>query len=517
MTKIRLLLMVGWTCLTVQACVPAATQDSQGTPTSNLESTGPAQAAAATLQPTHITPTALPSSTFIPTVQPSFDATIQPTRTPYPTYSPRTQPTSHPQSPQICRDPDPSYSPRFDPTVDKGPEALTQWIIASLNSGATYRQVVAAIPTEVSNYRTPLVRDLTGDQVDELLVQARADTLIVGCLDGQYRLLDDEAANGPAPSLVSSRDMNRNGIPDLVFDAYTTSGPITFVNIVEWDGSSFVPLIQACHGDNATQSSALARQLYWYQTDWLPRESGKCFPYPFVEGEASIEVRDTDGNGTLELVVTDHGPLSFDTLHSFGPWRGKTTVFEWDGLHFLYSSLTIDRPVYRFQALQDADREFLLGNYDQALSLYQDVIFSDKLQWWTPERIRYPIDVREAEAFDNPAPAPPEPDPAEYKALAAYTRYRIVLSHLARGWTSPARTVLQGLHTAFTGDPIGAPYVQAGDLLWTSFQETKDLASACGGVVEYFDQHPELLKPLGDSSHGQQSHIYAPEDTCPIR
>jgi hypothetical protein len=362
-----------------------------------------------------------------------------------------------------------------------------------------------------------LVRDLTGDHVDEFLVQARADTLIVGCLDGKYGLLDDEAANGPAPSLISSSDMNQNGIPDLVFDTETTSGPITFINIVEWDGSSFVPIIQACHGDNATQTSALARQLYWYQTDWLPREHGNCFPYPYVEGEASVEVRDTDGNGTQELVLTDDGPSSFDTLHSFGPWRGKTTVFEWDGFHFLYSSLTIDRPVYRFQALQDADREFLLGNYEQALSLYQDVIFSDKLEWWTPERIRYPIEVREAEAFNSPVPALPQPDPSEYKSLAAYARYRIVLNHLARGWITPAQTVLQGLHTAFKGDSIGAPYVQAADLLWTSFQENPNLASACGGVVEYFDQHPELLKPLGDSSHGQQSHIYAPEDTCPIR
>ena len=234
-----------------------------------------------------------------------------------------------------------------------------------------------------------------------------------------------------------------------------------------------------------------------------------------MDGVAAVQLSDTDGNGTQELVITDHGPVDFDTILSHGPWRARTTTFQWDGLHFLYSSLAGDPPVYRFQAVQDGDREFLLGDYDRSLSRYQDVVFSEKLEWWTAERISYPVDVRLAEAFNQATPVPAQPDPTEYKSLAAYARYPIVLNHLTRGWIAPAQTVLAGLHTAFSADPIGAPYVKAADLLWASFQETQDLASACAGVVEYFDQHPELVKPLGDFSHGQQSHIYAARGYLP--
>jgi hypothetical protein len=520
MAKIRLLIVLSGICLTIQACATEAAQDTHTTVAPDLGNSSPVSTSQATVQPIGVTPTTIPSPTSIDAVEPSYTPTTQPSPTPYPTYDPNKQPVRPTPPREVCRKPDPSYAPRFTLAFEQGPEAISSSIVEDLNSGASYDQLISAVPAGSDNpiyFEDPLVQDLTGDGVNELAVRSLADTFIFGCLDGEYRLLHDEASSGSAPSLLFTSDMNLDGIPDLVFAGQVTSGPMTVVNIVEWDGSSFVPLIQACHGDNARKTSALARQLYWYQTNWLPREPGQCFPYPYVDGVAEVQLRDLDGNGTQELVITDHGPSSFDSLYNFGPWRGKTTVFEWDGFHFLYSSLTIDRPDYRFQALQDADREFLLGNYDQALSLYQDVVFSDKLEWWTPERIRYPIDAREAEAFNTPAPATPQPDPSEYKALAAYARYRIVLNHIARGWTTPAQTVLEGLHSAFSGDVIGAPYVQAADLLWTSFQESQDLASACGHVVEYFDQHPELLEPLGNSSHGQQSHVYAPEDTCPVR
>jgi hypothetical protein len=358
------------------------------------------------------------------------------------------------------------------------------------------------------------------DGLEEIIVRDLYDFMAIGCLNGKIVVLLDYSseANGPAPSLVYKGDMNANGTPEVVLAFRATTGWNTVVDIFEWDGEEFAVLTKACHGFASDRTSRLARGLYWYETDWLPWEpTSPCQTAPMMNGRADIQVKDLDNNGTKELILRDFGPAHLDALYNFGPWRGKKVVFEWDGRHFLYSSLEIDPPEYRFQALQDAGRLFLLGDYDLALPLYQDVIFSDKLEWWSFDRTRNFADRFFTSLGDGPTPTLLPLDDSEYAPLAAYARYRIYLNHIARGWFPEAQTVLDGLRSRFSDDPVAAPYVEAANLFSTSFEATSDPAAACAVVIDYFRRAPELLAPLGDAYHGLQSHVYTPEDTCPLQ
>jgi hypothetical protein len=231
---------------------------------------------------------------------------------------------------------------------------------------------------------------------------------------------------------------------------------------------------------------------------------------------ASITITDIDGNGTKELVLKDYGPAGFDIIVNFGPWRGKRVVFTWDGLHFLLSFVEMDPPEYRFQALQDADRFFLMGDYDRALGYYQNVIFSKGLEWWSEERKDYERQTYYASLLEPPTPIPPDPDPNEYPTLAAYARYRILLLHLTLGWESDAKVIYDSLQQKFPQGVTGHQYASLATTLWSSYQRSGDLAAACSEVIEYVDGHQdEILYPLNPYHYGQ-SHRYTPEDICPI-
>jgi hypothetical protein len=502
--------------LALQSCSGA-----DGRSLTSLPSGTPSIVRTATANETRVqnmTTTATPARIQLP--QRAISNPPQPTRTPYPTYS-ASQTTPRPTPlPQHCRAPDPAYAPPFTLSDEDLPAAVVRKIIQALNDGASYEVIIAAIPgPEESYFDPPLLRDLTGDTFPELVITHANYVLVTGCLDNQYQSLLSWYG-GYWPELEFIGDMNNNGIPELVLTDEESTGWNTTVDLFEWNDDSFVNLIKACHGIfDPIQMSVLAEALYWYETNWLAFEpSDYCHEGPWMNGLATVDIRDLDGNGTRELIVTDHGPQHWDALFSFGPWRGRTVVFQWDGLHFLYSSLEIDPPEFRFQAVQDADRKFLLGDYDAALRLYQEAIFSNDLRSWTPSLHQYSWDLFFYQQEGGTPPTPPPPDPKEYPSLAAYARYRILLHHISRGWLSDAKTVLNSLRAKYPSDSPGGPCVEAGNLLWTTYQSQKDLPLACAKVIQYFRDHTALLDPLGNApEHGNQSHQYTPEDTCPFR
>ena len=356
--------------------------------------------------------------------------------------------------------------------------------------------------------------DLTGDGVKELIVYELFSTTVFGCVGGKHRIMldyidfDDSLTISPA-YIYAIQDLNRNGTPDIVFAYPKTTGWDTTVNILEWNGKDFVSLIQADHGENSIKTSRLANTLYWYEREWI---SGwfSSSNIPSMNGGADIEIRDIDGNSTQELILTDSGPAHPDMLYSFGPWRGKRVVFSWDGIHYLYSDLQMGPPEYRFQALQDADRLFLLGEYDAALALYQDVIFSDQLEWWTRERMDFIRDT----VWGKENIIEPKPNPDEYLHLAAYARYRILLHHISRGWFEEAEIVHKTLQEKFPEGSVGYEYAEMATFLWNEYHQSRNLESACDQIVEYVSSNTELLGFLETSS--LQSHIYVPEDLCPF-
>lgn len=180
-----------------------------------------------------------------------------------------------------------------------------------------------------------------------------------------------------------------------------------------------------------------------------------------------------------EIILYDGSPLLAD-YNGSAPWRRMTFYFKWDGQYFTLTKKFFDPPYYRFQAVEDADYAALDGAYDQALDLYQQVIFNDKLEWWTKERREYIGFKLIAEWQRKPFVAtPPAPDPNEYLYLSAYARFRIMVLHIVRGYESDAQVVYQTLLKKFPGDTPGSVFARMAEGFWETYQSTHSIGEAC--------------------------------------
>jgi hypothetical protein len=159
----------------------------------------------------------------------------------------------------------------------------------------------------------------------------------------------------------------------------------------------------------------------------------------------------------------------------------------------------------------------LQGAYDLALLRYQDAIFGDAPEWWSPERAEGLKVLWEIEqGAEVPTPSPSEPDPAEYDHLAAYARFRILLLYLLQGWESDAETVYTTLVGVYPEGAAGAVFAAMATEFWVAYQDTGSIGEACAEAIAVAEAHPEVLFYLGAVHHGGQSRIYMPGDVCPF-
>ncbi len=313
-------------------------------------------------------------------------------------------------------------------------------------------------------------------------------------MGGQYQMkgLIYETYHYAQPVIVTIQDMNLDGVNEIM----AIAGDDRFRNVflIQWGGSEF----QMLNLDPVLGFSACS-ELY-----------GPSWAYAL----------DTDDNGTLELVLKQTIPIWSEYTDGL-PWRKETRTCTWNGVSYVLTRTEIDTPPeYRFQAIQDGDRATLAGDYARALDLYQQAIFSDKLDWWSHDRRRYEVDA----GGYKPTPIPSlSPDPAEYPMLAAYARYRIMLLHTVRGYLSDAEIVYKTLQDKFPQGQVGHAYAEMATAFWDEFRLSKNLEQACAKAVEYATLHPvDVLSYLGNSEYstpyfGDQSLKYTPEDVCPFR
>jgi tetratricopeptide (TPR) repeat protein len=189
----------------------------------------------------------------------------------------------------------------------------------------------------------------------------------------------------------------------------------------------------------------------------------------------------------------------------------------WNGHEFVLNRLELAPPQYRFQAVQDGDRLAMLGDYARALDFYQQAIYDNQLDYWSPERKEQMDAVMQAEYEDNPTPTPPAPDRNEYPSLAAYARFRILLLHLLRGYLTEATTVYNTLLEKFPAGQPGHAFAEISQAFWEEYQVGQDMGLACRKAIDYAAAHPDILDYLGSYYHGSQSHHYQPEDICPFK
>jgi hypothetical protein len=455
--------------------LPTATQTTL--PTATPTATTPALASGASVTP-------LPT---IPTFTPTFDARTIVTVTPAPK----------------------AECPKEDPTVVAGfvtPNSNGYYDLFTADDVLTYLNSGGALAPFITNHAEPVsdiilgtIVDLTGDGVSEVVVRGLVRYDILGCENGKYQNLFELATYDFSMDLEDILDLNKDRIPELIFYSFSRYGYAN-IYIVGWDGNRFRSLIDL-------------------GTDTL---TGQIMDAVFATTyHKSI---DTNGDGLREIVAVYNvkelcnGMRGLDFCNGT-PTREQITVLSWNGQNYVdLKQENYAPPQYRFQAIQDGDWQTRYGNYARALSLYQEAIFNDRLEWWSPKRRDYDVHLRVSQYDTNPTVYPtPIFDNTEYPHLAAYAYYRIMLLHIVQGHESDAGTVYKTLQQKFSNDPHGHPNVEMATAFWEIYQSTHKMYDGCAVAIQYATEHPEILIPLGSDYHGSQSHIYVPADVCPFR
>jgi hypothetical protein len=499
--------------LIIAGCTP---QKISASPTPAL-ATSPRAKSITTLAAPTLTVIA-PTTTNTPTVLPSFTVTSRPsltriegptsTRTRKPTATPTAPPTST-DTPAItvqCPEEIPELVPDFQALLEDDYADIPGAILSFLNAGGRRQAVIDVFqasrlgdPAYIAQHFLEI--ELTGDKRPELVI-GYGNLYIFGCIQNAYQVMvtvrtDRGNFNDVDPRVETVRDLNVDGTPEIVITS--VFAPFTWVRIYQWDGEKFLNLV-----------------------------AGDTDPYLGDESVASmigaqVSFLDTDGNGTLEIILKGGIPSHLSLYYGGYPWRLETDTYRWNGEAFEFYRQEFGSPEYRFQAVQDGDRASLRGDYEQALGFYQEAIFNDQLEWWSQARRETELACFATPDCPTPTPAAPAPDPNEYYNLAAYARFRIMLLHILRGYLPEATIVYQTLQSKFPAGQAGYAFAEIATLFWDQYQSSLNIEQACNAVTQYVKAHPvDILAYLGNgeyevAAYGDQSLYYRPEDVCPFK
>ena len=437
------------------------------------------------LTPLHTPTESITPLPTIPTFTPTFDVSTILTVTPAP------KAECPKENPELVAD----FSIPDQDNCEAGGYCYTRTtaeeILSFLNRGGS----ISAVTTRLENINKVsgvfggnfIFSDLTNDSVPEFIFRDYSIIThihVFTCESGKYKLFT--APKDYPMNIHLIEDLNNNGIPELIISGGFCSGSgCVELGIYEWTGNTYRDL-----SDNQI----------------------------WISGPKSVEIKDYNSDGIKEIILTGEYPGSC-CMDLTTPWRFKTIVYSWDGNIYSESYVSFDKAQYRFQAVQDADREVMYGDFDIALTYYQEAIFSDQLEWWSRERRDFEVKLFNDSykpVTPTPLPYPPE-DKTEYPRLAAYAYYRIMLLHLVQGHETDATTVYNTLQQKFGSDQYGRPYVEMATAFWNAYQSTHKMYDGCAAAIQYAAEHPDILIPLGSDYHGAQSHIYVSEDVCPFR
>lgn len=341
-----------------------------------------------------------------------------------------------------------------------------------------------------------LYRDLTNDGVPEIVV-SRGPLYILGCKDGKYQTIftSEMSAHGTRQTIQYLSDLNKNGIPELMIMTDIGTQADSYYRLLEWKEDHFVDLLKIFGAGISGEE-----QHMW------------------VLAGGKIRYQDINQDGLIDIVLYQGSPLSADYFGS-APWRRYTQYFQWNGQNYTITDQFFDPPQYRFQAVEDADHAVMALDYDQAIDLYQQVIFNDRLEWWTIERRDY-IFQEKSQELSPLTMTPPAPDPNEYSYLSAYARFRIMVVHLLRGYDSDAQVVYQTLIDLFPEGTPGSIYAQMAEVFWKNYSVTHSASAACGEAraVAIWHEQEATQYFMDDYKHlGYPKENYTVQMLCPFQ
>jgi tetratricopeptide (TPR) repeat protein len=388
------------------------------------------------------------------------------TSTPAPTATPTPLPTA------ACP---PSGSPQLIQPAQflDYPAAIQQFLSAGGDVATLRSELMAwgALPSALNQENEAqqvISEDLTGDGAAEIAVAVmnpegpmlnRPTALLVfGCQAGAYVRLKEELPEdeemGIARLLRPFSDMNRDGVPDLIYVERSCGAHTCFetLHILVWDGAAF--------------SSLMGGQL--------------TMPYPTY----------TITPGRIEAQSGGIGSVGAE------PQRGYSEVWEWNGSVLTVTEQVWAEPTYRYHALLDGDRALLNGEYETAIAAYERVIDDDTLEEW-------------GGISGGMAPAD------ERDFLSAFARWRLVLTHLQMGDVSSAQAAYNQLQAEHPAGATGHDVTAMAETFWNIYLENDSVTASCKAVVAATSEDDPIIQ-FFNQSYGYANPWWEPVDLCPF-
>jgi hypothetical protein len=306
--------------------------------------------------------------------------------------------------------------------------------------------------------------DLTGTGQPEVIIgyadDESAKLLILGCDNGRYveRYRAENATRADdappsAPVLIAIRDINQNGMPDVVY------------------------ALQHCEQNRCDYHT----QVIAWQAN-LRRFAG------LISGgslsDTLPELIDTDDDQILELVVQLESVGDITT----GPLRTGMKIYDWNGTEYILSVIQPDPLRYQIQVIHEADRYLVANRFTDAIQLYQRALTDDSLRVW----------------LRNEAPI-----------LESYILYRMLLARAAENQMD-STLVYDRIIETFNGTEDAPPiYVAVAQAFWDEYIVVADVRLACATLRERLtDDLSEAVTYM--NRYGNRNPEYTAQDICPF-
>ncbi len=335
-----------------------------------------------------------------------------------------------------------------------------------LNQGGLLTSLLESIEdrqVELEPEQTGAVLDLDADGSEDLALILTGRDQVSGLSSGtlflflchrdRYELayISPPAEIPGLPSIEAGRDLNADGLPDLLISTENCGAHTCFENL------QVLSYLQG-RFENVLQG----------RSDDLPNPS--------------LELRGPDSQGRWSLAMTGTGISSAGA----GPYRERTRTWNWDPTTGAYVSGpdALGAPRYRIHLLQDADTAAAAGDSATALELYQQVIEDSLFDDWI-----YGETGR--------------------RTLAAFATYRQMWVHLSQGDTGSARRSLEFMQASATNDT--ADMLELAEVAFEAY-ENGGMEAACTAAQAYGAAHtPTILEPL---NYGYANRAYSAPDLC---
>lgn len=248
--------------------------------------------------------------------------------------------------------------------------------------------------------------------------------------------------------------------------------------IQDLNGDSLSEIVFSDSSCGAHTCFAATRILSWQNDGITDLMAGTTDDLPFPV----FDINPEPDPPTLSVTATSIGSVGA------GPFQPYRRTWEWNaesGL-FEHGPDVLLPSGYRIHTLYKADDLLAAGDVSEAIRTYDQVITDDTLSDWA--------------------------EPAREQAvLTAFARFRILQAHTLAGNQPEAQAAYQDLQETAPGDP-GEPFAAAGEMYWSTFNETGDLVTACTSVENYAAENKAAM--IDALYFGYSNRLYEPEDLC---